>query len=214
MDRRKSIKALLVGSVSAGVLVEACTTEEKKVPSEHAAAPADVTPAGSINRMKEEAEHQKEVDSEKTFFTAEEMATITILGDIIIPKDETSGSASDAKVPAFIEFIVKDEPVHQLPMRGGLRWLDIQCLNRYDKDFIGCTPVQRTAILDEIAYPMKAKPEMQQGVVFFNKIRDLAAIGFFTSKMGIEDLGYKGNSPGKWEGVPPEVLKQYGLENV
>jgi len=115
MDRRKSIKALLVGSVSAGVLVEACTTEDKKAPSEHAAAPADVTPAGSINRMKEEAGHEKEVESEKTFFTADEMATITILADIIIPKDETSGSASDAKVPAFIEFIVKDMPEHQIP---------------------------------------------------------------------------------------------------
>jgi hypothetical protein len=69
-------------------------------------------------------------------------------------------------------------------------------------------------MLQDIAYPMKAGPQMQQGVAFFNKIRDLTAIGFFTSKMGIEDLGYKGNSPGKWAGVPPEVLKQYGLEGV
>ena len=55
---------------------------------------------------------------------------------------------------------------------------------------------------------------MEQGVSFFNKMRDLTAIGFFTSKMGIQDLGYKGNAPGKWEGVPADVLKQYGLENV
>ena len=66
------------------------------------------------------------------------MATITILGDIIIPKDEVSGSASDAKVPDFIEFIVKDMPEHQTPMRGGLRWLDMQCLNRYEKAFKDC----------------------------------------------------------------------------
>jgi gluconate 2-dehydrogenase gamma chain len=55
---------------------------------------------------------------------------------------------------------------------------------------------------------------MQPGVAFFNKIRDLTPIGFFTSKMGIDDLGYKGNTPNQWKGVPPEILKQYGLENV
>jgi hypothetical protein len=63
------------------------------------------------------------------------MATITLLGDIIIPKDDRSGSASDAKVPEFIEFIVKDMPYHQVPIRGGLKWLDLQCLNRYNNAF-------------------------------------------------------------------------------
>ena len=151
---------------------------------------------------------------EEKFFDAHELATITILVDIIIPKDERSGSATDAKVPEFIEFIVKDEPQHQLPMRGGLRWLDVQCLNRYNNDFRSCTPVQQTEIITSIAYPSLATPGMQPGVAFFDKIRDLTAIGFFTSKMGIEDLGYKGNTPNQWKGVPPEILKQYGLENV
>jgi hypothetical protein len=117
-------------------------------------------------------------------------------------------------VPDFIEFIVKDEPEHQLPMRGGLKWLDVHCLNAYNNAFIDCKPDQQKAVLDQIAYPAMAKPEVQQGVTFFNKMRDLTAIGFFTSKMGIDDLGYKGNTPGKWEGVPEDVLKQYGLEGV
>src|ERR1700730_16380414 len=109
MDRRKSIKALLVGSVSAGVLVEACKTDDKK-PTEAKSAEKAVAEgnANSINRMKEETEFDKEVNAKGVFFTPEEMATITILGDIIIPKDEISGSASDAKVPEFIEYIVKD----------------------------------------------------------------------------------------------------------
>lgn len=211
MDRRKSIKALLVGSVSAGVLVEACTTEEKKAPSAPAAEEGSTTPAGSINRMKEEAEHQKEVDNAKPFFTAEEMATITILGDIIIPKDETSGSASDAKVPAFIEFIVKDKPEHQIPMRGGLRWLDMQCLTRYEKAFKDCNQQQQMQIVDEIAWPAKAKPEMSQGVSFFSLMRNLTASGFYTTEMGTKDIGYMGNVPNQWNGVPQDVLQQYGL---
>lgn len=211
MDRRKSIKALIVGTVSAGVLVEACNTEEKKAPEQGPQASAEnAAPAGSINRMKEEAEWEKEVRS-KTFFTADEMATITILGDIIIPKDGISGSASEAGVPAFIEFIVKDMPDHQIPMRGGLRWLDMQCLKKYEKGFKDCTSAQQMELVDAIAWPDKAKAEMAQGVAFFNLMRNLTASGFYTSEMGGKDLGYIGNVPNQWNGVPPDVLEHYGL---
>jgi len=209
MDRRKSIKALLVGSVSAGVLVEACKTDDKK--------PAEVKPtetagpANTINRMKEESEHEKEVLAKGTFFTPEEMAAITILGDIIIPKDDISGSASDAKVPEFIEYIVKDMPKHQIPMRGGLRWLDIQCLKRYEKSFATCSTQQQMEMVDEIAWPKKAKPGMAQGVTFFNLVRNLVSTGFYTSEMGRKDIGYMGNVPNQWNGVPDDVLKQYKL---
>jgi gluconate 2-dehydrogenase gamma chain len=208
MDRRKSIKALIVGSVSTGILVEACNTEEKKAPETAAADKGG--PATTINRMKEEAEHEKEVVS-KTFFTPDEMATLTILGDIIIPKDEVSGSASDAGVPAFIEFIVKEKPEHQTPLRGGLRWLDMQCLNNYGKAFKDCTQPQQTEMVDAIAFPKKAKPEMAQGVAFFNLMRNLTATGFYTSEIGVKDLGYIGNVPNQWNGVPEDVLKQHGL---
>jgi hypothetical protein len=213
MDRRNSIKALIVGTVSTGVLVEACNTDGKKAP-EQSVAKADehAAPAGGINRMKEEAEHEKDVLS-KTFFTPEEMATIALLGDIIIPKDDISGSASDAKVPEFIEFIVKDMPEHQVPMRGGLRWLDMQCLTRYEKAFKDCDHKQQMEMVDDIAWPEKAKdkPWLTQGVHFFNLMRNLTASGFYTSEIGFKDVGYKGNVPNQWNGVPDDVLKQYGL---
>jgi len=208
MDRRKSIKALIVGTVSTGVLVEACKPGEDK--KEEAAKTADASASPETNRMKEEEEHYKEVVA-KIFFTPDEMATITILGDIIIPKDEHSGSASEAKVPEFIEFIVKDMPKHKIPMRGGLRWLDVQCLNRYGKAFKDCSQQQQIEMVDEIAWPDKAKPEMEQGVAFFNLMRNLVATGFFTSQMGVKDMGYVGNVPNQWNGVPDDVLKQYGL---
>jgi gluconate 2-dehydrogenase gamma chain len=209
MNRRDSLRLLGIGTLSAGAVFEGCQPKADSAGKTGESMPV-IDPTG---RQDFEIARDKELAQEK-FFDAHEMATIALIADLIIPRDEHSGNASDAGVPAFIEFIVKDEPVHQLPMRGGLRWLDIRCLNRNGKDFAGCTPDQRIAMLEEIAYPMKAKPETQQGVAFFNKIRDLTSIGFFTSKMGIEDLGYKGNSPGKWEGVPAEVLKQYGLEGI
>lgn len=205
MDRRKSLKALLVGTVSTGVLLDACNTSDKK-----ATADKPATTGNGINRMKEEAAHEKEITS-TTFFTTHEMATITILADIIIPKDDVSGSASDAKVPDFIEFIVKDMPKHQVPMRGGLRWLDMQCLTRYKNSFAECNKQQQIEIVDAIAYPKKAKPEMKQGVAFFNLMRNLTASGFYTSQIGVKDVGYMGNAPNNWNGVPADVLKQYNL---
>ena len=207
MDRRKSIKALIMGTVSTGVLVEACKQADTKI----AAAP-ETAPGTNYDRTPEELAKFHQLMS-STFFTADELATITILADIIIPKDDVSGSASEAGVPAFIEFIVKDMPDHQTPMRGGLRWLDLQCLNRFDKPFKDCSSKEQITLVDLIAWPERAKgkPELAQGVAFFNRMRNLTATGFYTSQMGVKDMGYMGNQPHQWNGVPDEVLKQYGL---
>jgi gluconate 2-dehydrogenase gamma chain len=207
MDRRKSIKTIAVSALSAGVLLDACKPGDKK---EADAKAPEQNNGLKFDRAKEEQEREKELLS-KTFFDAHEMATITVLADIIIPRDEISGSASDAKVPDFIEFMVKDRPENQIPMRGGLRWLDVQCLKRFNKSFVDCNEQERMSIVDEIAWPKKAKPEMAQGVAFFNLMRDFTASGFYTSQIGVKDLGYAGNAPNKWNGVPDDVLKQYGL---
>jgi hypothetical protein len=185
--------------------LEACKPDGK---TESASAEKGVIEAG---REPFEIERNKTLNEAK-FFTDHEMATITILADIIIPKDDRSGSATDAKVPEFIEFIVKDIPTHQVPMRGGLKWLDLQSFSRFEKSFKDASAAQRIEIVDDIAYPGKVKPGMQQGVAFFNKMRDLTATGFFTSKIGLNDLEYLGNTPNEWTGVPKEVLKQYGFE--
>lgn len=205
MDRRKSLK-LIAGTVAAGAILDACKTDDKK----EVKAETGNEAAFGYDRTTEEVEMEKQLQSQK-FFTDHEMATITVLADIIIPKDEVSGSASDAKVPGFIEFIVKDMPGHQTPMRGGLRWLDMQCLKRYNNGFKDCDEKQRMEIIDEIAWPEKAKPDMKPGVAFFNLMRNLTATGFYTSEIGIKDIGYIGNRPVQWNGVPEDVLKQYNI---
>ncbi|MFT4022920.1 MAG: gluconate 2-dehydrogenase subunit 3 family protein [Flavihumibacter sp.] len=205
MDRRKSLKAIALGSLSTGMLLDACKEPEKKA---EARPPAN--PPEGPDRMPEEKAHFESISSTK-FFSPEEMATITLLADIIIPKDEVSGSASDAKVPEFIEFIVKDMPEHQTPLRGGLRWLDLYCLRTYGKAFKDCAPGDRMTVVDQIAYPLKANPEMKPGVSFFNLMRDLTCTGFYTSEIGVKDIGYVGNQPNQWNGVPDDVLKQYNL---
>ncbi|MDZ7645737.1 MAG: gluconate 2-dehydrogenase subunit 3 family protein [Cytophagales bacterium] len=75
--------------------------------------------------------------------------------------------------------MVKDMPRHQTPMRGGLKWLDIHCLKRFNADFASCSSSQQIEMVDDIAYPEKVKPELQQGVAFFNLMRDLTACWIF-----------------------------------
>ena len=146
------------------------------------------------------------------FFTASEFKLVRTLADIIIPKDERSGSASDVGVPEFMDFMMIDQPTRQVAMRGGLAWLDVECQERYDKIFVDCTDAERTAVLDDIAWPAKAKPELRHGVAFFNNFRDLTAGGFWTTKIGIEDLQYLGNrSVARWNGCPDEALKKLGV---
>ena len=205
MKRRESLKLIVTGAVAVPAVVTGCNPGDKK--AEVAAA----DPKFSLDRNPAEVENEKRLLALPKFFTDHEMATIAVLSDIIIPKDEVSGSATDAKVPDFIEFIVKDMPSHQTPLRGGLRWLDMQCLNRYNNAFKDCTKEQQIEMVDQIAYPAKAKPEMKQGVSFFNKMRDMVATGFYTSQIGVKDIGYMGNVPTQWNGVPDDVLKQYGL---
>ncbi|WP_160712010.1 gluconate 2-dehydrogenase subunit 3 family protein [Chitinophaga solisilvae] len=206
MDRRESLKALALGTLSVGTILAATGCEDKKGDGKKEDV-AGKTPG--YGRTPDEAARDKALN-EAEFFTAAEMKTIAILADIIIPADEHSGSATDAKVPEFIAFIVKDMPEHQLPMRGGLRWLDVQCAKRYNKSFAECSEQQRMEMVELIAWPEKAAPENLQGVAFFNRMRNLTATGFFTSKIGIKDLGYIGNTPNEWDGVPADVLKQYG----
>ena len=210
MDRRKSLK-LIAGTFATTALLDACTTDDKNTAVPGNASPTAFDPKTyTLDRAKEELERENKLLKE-TFFTAHEMATIAILCDIIIPKDDISGSATDAKVPDFIEFIVKDKPEHQIPMRGGLRWLDMQCLKKYNADFKTASSTQQIEMVDAIAYPKKATPQMKAGVSFFSLIRNLTVTGFYTSKIGIEDIGYKGNTPTQWNGVPDDILKQYNV---
>jgi gluconate 2-dehydrogenase gamma chain len=203
MDRRKYLKTLAVGTVGAGLLLQCKPGQKDNIPFKA----KDVT----YDRTQEERAREKALMSEQ-FFDDHEMKTIGVLSDIIIPKDDVSGSATDAGVPDFVEFMAKDRPAYQTPLRGGIKWLDLQCLRRFNADFASCSHDQQIEMVDEIAYPEQAKPEMKPGVAFFNTMRDLTACGFFTSKIGLQDIGYMGNRPNQWDGVPQDVLDQYGLQ--
>lgn len=151
----------------------------------------------------------------RQFYSAHEWATVVILVDYVIPRDERSGSATGAKVPEFMDFIMHDADTSEgtrTAMRGGLAWLDLASERRSGKPFVAASDVERRSLLDEIAWPKRASPEVSQGVAFFNRFRDLTATGFFSSAIGWKDLGYMGNvAVAEWKGCPPAALAKLGV---
>lgn len=208
MKRRESLRALTLSTFGvAAINPQELLSERRDLDKVMGTPPAQV----GFGRTDEEAAHDAKLLAEK-YFTDKELATLAVLSDIIIPADSKSGSASQSGVPQFIEFMVKDQPYWQTPFRGGLQWLDRESQKRFKKVFTGLSKEERLKIVDDIAYPEKAKPDMSQGVAFFNNMRNFTATGFFSSKIGIDDIGYMGNRPNVWDGVPAEVLQQYGYK--
>lgn len=149
------------------------------------------------------------------FFTSQEYETVRLLADLIIPRDERSGSATDAGVPEFMDFMMADQdtlPEARIAMRGGLAWTDAECRRRFGKRFVDCTDSERIALLDDIAWPARAPAEMSHGVAFFSAFRDLTASGFWSSEMGVKDLQYRGNNfVPEWSGCPDAALRRVGV---
>ncbi len=189
MDRRQSIKLMASASLLSGIPVTGVPVE---------------------GTAPQEAETETETGA--TFFNEHEIATITVLADMIIPADDRSGSASEAGVIDFIDFNVGDQEELQVPVRGGLAWLDAYCRKQHGTSFVKSDLQQRKQILDTIAWPSMASPELSAGVAFFNRFRDLVASGFWSSKMGVDDLQYSGNVyVQEWKGCPQEVLEHLGI---
>jgi gluconate 2-dehydrogenase gamma chain len=188
MKRREAL-----GAVAAAALTTAFRWTPEQV--EHAATWARSAAAQGLYQAK--------------FFTPHEWETVRVLVDIVLPRDERSGSATDAGVPEFMDFMMAERTDAQLQMRGGLAWLDAESQERSGKTFLDATASDRTALLDDIAWPKRASPALSHGVAFFTFFRDLTASGFWSSKIGIADLQYQGNVfVAEWKGCSEAALKK------
>jgi hypothetical protein len=198
LDRRALLKLLSSVPVAAGFAF----TEAEARQAHHLAEAA------------REASRQAGTPFTPQFFTDHEYQTVRLLCDLIIPADDRSGSATDAGVPEFMDFIMIDQPSRQVAMRGGLAWMDLESQRRFDRTFLAASDANRRAILDDVSAAGELKPGMSHGRVFFRSFRDLTSSGFWTSKIGIEDLGYIGNTfVPEWNGCPAQVLARLGLKN-
>ena len=211
IGRRSALRLIGTAPLALGFSLSAATAETAHANALHALA------AGA-----------KGTPYKPRFFSAHEWQTVRMLVDLIIPKDARSGSATDAGVPEFMDFVMTDQAEEprslewrQTAMHGGLAWIDSECRERFGQDFVACTDAQRTQLLDAIAYQKggdgaldeHGRIPLRHGAEFFSSFRDLTASGFWSSKLGTEDIGYVGNRPTVWEGPPAEVLRKLGLQS-
>ncbi len=205
MNRRDSIKNLTFLSIGAGLLLEGCygISREKIKRS---------LTRYEYGRTPEEKLYDDKLFAEK-FFTNQELFTLDKICNLILPPNEF-GSIRDAEVVQLIEFMAKDIPTYKEPLRNGLIWIDNESKKRFNNLFVDCEIAEQENIFDEIAYydPNKSISDYSEPVQWFNLVRNLTMTGYFTSEVGINELGYKGNIPNIWDGVPQDVLDQYGLE--
>ena len=195
MNRRESLKLMAVASLAAAI--PGCTVgkvDEAALKAEQAAAD------GGLAGYK------------PTQLSAREFATLGLLVDYIIPADDRSGSATDAAVPLFIDFMMGDAPELQEPVHSGLAWIDEKSRQVSGVQFAESTSEQHFVLLDQIAFPETASPEVSEGVAFFSTLRDLTASGFWSSKMGMTDLNYTGNTPqASWDGCSHDAMAHLGI---
>jgi len=196
ISRRAALEILGAAPAAAAMMWTTAEAEQAHAQADHARAQAATTA----------------VRFKPKFFTAHEYATVAVLVDLIIPRDERSGSATEAGVPEFMDFMMIDQPRRQVAMRGGLALVDRLAVSRVGKNIGGSTDAQRRQLLDAIANTSNTDAGLRPAIAFFNSFRDLTATGFFTSKMGIADLQYQGNVfVAEWTGCPDAALKKLGV---
>ncbi len=147
------------------------------------------------------------------FFNAREWRTVRVLADDVIPRDERSGSATDARVPEFMDFLLNEaSATNQTNMRNGLAWIDTEARTRFGKGYADVTAAHLHAIRYDIAWPARATPAFAAAATWFNSFRDMTAAGFFSSRTGYRDLGYTGGvAIPRWSGSPPALLRHLGV---
>jgi gluconate 2-dehydrogenase gamma chain len=133
------------------------------------------------------------------YFSDHEFAVISRLADLIIPHD-TGPGALDARVAEYIDVQVSEMPEVQTQVSGGIQWLDRYCNEQFAKTFLDCNQAQQTRVLDLLAEGKKVLPALESARSFFVVVRALTCDGFYSSKLGFEDLGYQGNTATAWHG--------------
>ena len=208
MKRRDSIKTMFLGSIGASLTLESCITSEDKTV-------LDQVWQYNYGRTTEELKWDYKVLTGK-FFSDTELSTIEKIANIIIPPNEY-GSIKDAGVVELFEIIAKDfsTPAHnqygEKVLRRGLIVFESICNSRFDKSILECSDEQIKSIFDDIAFSDNKDEDLREAIRLFAVYRGMVLTGYFTSEIGIKDLGYKGNTPNVWDGVPEEILKDYSV---
>jgi len=169
---------------------------------------------GSLDTVSAQHVHQAAAEDAKTTggvykpkgLNAHEYKTVTRLADLIIPADDVSKGAVEAGAPQFIDLLCSQAPEMSAIWTGGIGWMDHQMIKQHNTTWIDARPEQQTALLDTIAYRKNASPENSPGIHFFEWARNMVMDGFYTSPIGVKDVGYLGNKGQTTFQVPASAI--------
>ena len=217
--RRELIKALAFAVVATGGIIE--DAEAAQHVHEEAVSKAKATGTYGPKEM-----------------SAAEFKTLGRLAELIVPADDVSGSALDAGAPAFIDLLCSQNKQLAAIYHGGLAWLDAEMNKTYSKSFVNATVAQQTAMLDLLVdadkservrmgesdvvkrsdfreftdYTFKQVHPQAAGAKFFDWVRRMTVDAFYTSPIGMKDIGYMGNKAYSKYEVPKESL-EYAMKH-
>ena len=180
MKRRDALKLIVIGSATASVAEAGGVLQAVRIP-EHPAHVAEGSSSAAV------------AGYTPKYFSQHEFAVVSRLADLIIPRDSSPG-ALDAHVPEYIDLQVAEMPDAQTQMSGGVQWLNRYCFEQFGKEFLECSTTQQSQVLDKLAYAKDVPPELEAARSFFVLARGLTCDGFYSSKIGFEELGYRGNT--------------------
>ncbi len=204
MDRRSAVKWMLAATATVRILDTETWAQGEPAQSGYGTDPSLLS---------------GEVFWDRTL-TPRQLRTAGVLSDIILPHvEESSPSASELKVPDFIdEWVSAPYPNQQADrtvILDGLAWVDRESQARFKKNFVELSHGQQLEICDDVCYQNTAKVDFETGARFFTKFRNLTLGGYYTTEVGMRDVGYVGNvALASFDGPPPEVLERLGLDQA
>jgi hypothetical protein len=171
--------------------------------------------ATSLDTAAAQALHQHLIDEQSTSgggayrpkaLNAHEFATLDRLTDLIIPAEGAAPGARAAGAAAWIDSLAAVNDQLRVIYLGGVAWMDRSMQSRGATDFVGAPEAQQRALLDQLAYKKNQTPDVADGVRFFDWARRMTVDAFYTSRIGTDSLGYRGNVfLGEFK-VPAEVM--------
>jgi hypothetical protein len=203
LGRRAALRSLLAAA-GAGAAARARSGEARAAPSLRL--PVAARPLDDPNMLEPTVPW-------KRLLTRDELRTLAVLCDVLLPGDERSPAASKLGIHEFLdEWVSAPYPTQEedrTTIRGGLTWLDAESGRRSGKRFVDLGEVQRHQICDDIASVRKARTRFRTAARFFHRLRFVALLGYYTTLEGMNDIGYGGNKPlQSWDG-PSQAVRRH-----
>lgn len=147
---------------------------------------------------------------------ANQLKNLSVIGDLIIPADEKSPSASRLEITDFVDEWVSapypDQQKDRDTIVRGLARLNGRANENDARYFYNLAEGDQASMFEALAKSIEAGNASEDDDLFFERVVYLYVGGYYTTDEGMEDIGYAGNVPLEtFDGPPAEIRKLIGV---